>query len=116
MSWGAILGSIMLAVEDRLDTGIFVVGGIPPVEVPRSFDIALYAQRVKVPVLMVNGKEDTLVRFKTMQIPMYELLGTPGEHKQHKLYPGGHGVFGLFYQQIQKDVLDWLDRYLGPVE
>ena len=116
MSWGALLGPIMLAVEDRLDTGIFVVGGIPPFEMPRSFDTALYAQRVKVPVLMVNGKEDTLVRFKTMQIPMYELLGTPGEHKQHKLYPGGHGVFGLFYQQIQKDVLDWLGRYLGPVK
>jgi len=116
MSWGALLGPIMLAVEDRLYTGIFVVGGIPPVEMPRSFDTALYAQRVKVPVLMVNGREDALARLKTVQIPMYELLGTPDEHKEHKLYPGGHGVFGLFYKQIQKDVLDWLDRYLGPAE
>jgi dienelactone hydrolase len=116
MSWGALLGPIMLAVEDRLDTGIFVVGGIPPVEMPRSFDTALYAQRVKVPILMVNGREDALARLKTFQIPMYELLGTPDEHKVHKLYPGGHGVFGLFYQQIRGDVLDWLDRYLGEVE
>jgi dienelactone hydrolase len=116
MSWGASNGPIMLAVEDRLDTGILVVGGIPPVETPRSFDTALYAQRVTVPVLMVNGREDALARLKTTQIPMYELLGTPKEHKKHKLYPGGHGVFGLFYKQIRGDVLDWLDRYLGPVE
>ena len=116
MSWGATYGPIMLAVEDRLDAGVFVVGGIPPGEVPRSFDTALYAQRVKAPVLMVNGREDVLVPVKTSQIPMYELLGTDDKHKEHKLYPGGHGVFGLFYKQIQGDVIDWLDRYLGPVE
>jgi serine/threonine protein kinase/formylglycine-generating enzyme required for sulfatase activity/dienelactone hydrolase len=116
MSWGATLGPIMLAVEDRLATGIFFVGGIVPIDLPRSFDIALYAQRVKAPVLMVNGKEDVLLPLKTSQIPMYELLGTPKEHKKHKLYPGGHGMFGLFYEQICGDVLGWLDRYLGPVE
>jgi dienelactone hydrolase len=116
MSWGATLGPLMLAVEGRLDAGVFVVGGIPHSEVPRSFDTALYAQRVKAPVLMVNGREDVFLPVKTSQIPMYELLGTPDEHKQHKLYPGGHGVFGLFYKQIRGDVLDWLDRYLGPVE
>ena len=116
MSWGAMLGPVMLAVEDRLDTGIFVVGGLAPIDLPRSFDIALYAQRVKAPVLMVNGREDVFLPLKTSQEPMYEFLGTSDEHKQHKLYPGGHGVFGLFYKQIQGDVLNWLDRYLGDVE
>ena len=114
--WGAALGSFMLAVEDRLYTGIFAVGGIPPVEVPRSFDPALFAQRVKAPVLMVNGKEDSVFPLKSSQIPMYELLGTPVEDKEHELYPGGHGLFGLFGRQIRGDVLGWLDRYLGPVE
>jgi serine/threonine protein kinase/dienelactone hydrolase len=116
MSWGAMLGPIMLAVEDRFEAGIFVVGGLAPVEFPRSFDIALYAQRVKAPVLMVNGREDVLLPLRTSQMPMYELLGTPDEHKEHKQYPGGHGEFGLFYKQIRKDVLGWLDRYLGPVD
>jgi serine/threonine protein kinase/dienelactone hydrolase len=116
MSWGATLGPIMLAVEDRLDTGIFVVGGIPPIDLPRSFDIALYAQRVKAPVLMVNGREDAFLPLTTSQIPLFELLGTPDEHKEHEPYPGGHGMFGLFYEQIRGDVLAWLDRYLGPVE
>jgi dienelactone hydrolase len=116
MSWGAMLGPIMLSVEERFQAGIFVVGGFAPVEFPRSFDIALYAQKVKVPVLMVNGREDVLLPLRTSQIPMYELLGTPDEHKEHKLYPGGHGVFGLFYTQIRGDVLAWLDRYLGSVD
>ena len=116
MCWGATLGPIMLAVEDRLDTGIFVVGGLPPIDLPRSWDVALYAQRVKAPVLMVNGREDVLLPLNSTQIPLYELLGTAKEHKAHKLYPGGHGMYGLFYEQIRGDVLGWLDRYLGPVE
>jgi dienelactone hydrolase len=115
LSWGAILGPIMLAVEDRLKTGVFVVGGLAPGELPRSFDIALYAQRVKTPVLMVNGREDLGLPLKTSQVPLYELLGTPDEHKQHNVYPGGHAVYGLFLEQIEDDVGAWLDRYLGPV-
>jgi len=114
-SFGSLLGPIMLSVEDRIDTGIFVHGGVLPIDLPRSFDMALYARRVKVPVMMINGKEDVLAPLKTCQVPLYESLGTPAEHKEHKLYPGGHGAFGLFYDQIRGDVLDWLDRYLGPV-
>jgi serine/threonine protein kinase/dienelactone hydrolase len=110
-SWGAVLGPIMLAVEDRLDTGIFVLGGIPPDDWPRSVDMALFAQRVTAPVLMINGAEDAIMPLKTSQIPMYQLLGTDDQHKQHKLYPGGHGLYGLFSKQIIKDVLDWLDHY-----
>jgi dienelactone hydrolase len=115
MSWGAMLGPVMLAVEHRLDTGIFVLGGLAPIEFPRSFDIALYAQRVKSPILMVNGREDVLLPLRTSQLPMYELLGTADEHKRHKLYPGGHGMYGLFYEQIRGDVLGWLDNYLGSI-
>jgi dienelactone hydrolase len=113
-SIGALLGTVMLAVEDRIDTGIFVHGGIPPINFPRSFDVALYAQRIKVPILMLNGREDVLAPVNTCQIPMYRLLGTPEELKNRKLYDGGHGTFSLFYEQIRDDVLDWLDCYLGP--
>ncbi len=111
---GAMIGPIMLAVEDRIDTGVFLVGGVPGVEVPRCLDVALYAERVSVPVLMVNGREDFVVQ-KTDQI-LYERLGTPEEHKEYKLYPGGHGIYALYHRQIQADVLAWLDHYLGPAE
>jgi dienelactone hydrolase len=114
-SFGSLIGPIMLAVEDRIDTGIFVHGGLLSIELPRSFDMALYAQRVRVPVLMLNGAEDVIAPVKTSQLPMYELLKEANGDTDHKLYPGGHGQFTLFYEQIRSDVLDWLDRYLGPV-
>jgi len=115
LSWGALVGPIMLAVEDRLKTGVFVVGGFASIELPRSFDAVLYAQRVRAPILMINGREDFLLPLKTSQIPMYELLGTPDEHKEHKIYPGGHAVYSLFHAQIEKDLVTWFNRYLGPV-
>jgi cephalosporin-C deacetylase-like acetyl esterase len=115
-SGGAVLGPIMLAVDDRLDTGVFVVGGITPDDWPRSVDMALFAQRVTTPVLMVNGTEDAIAPLKTAAVPMFELLGTDDQHKEHRKYPGGHGLFALFSKQIRADVLDWLDHYLGPVE
>ena len=115
-SGGAVLGPIMLAVDDRLDTGVFVVGGITPNDWPRSVDMALYAERVTTPVLMINGTEDAAAPLKTSAEPMYKRLSTDDQHKKLKLYPGGHGLFGLFSKQIRADVLDWLDHYQGAVE
>jgi len=116
MSWGAKLGPAMLAVEERFKLGILVVGGFAPEQLPDAADPAIFAPRVKIPVLMVNGREDFVFPLETSQKPMYEFLGTPEEHKQHKIYPGGHGLLGLFSRQIKGDVLAWLDRYLGQVE
>jgi serine/threonine protein kinase/dienelactone hydrolase len=116
-SWGACLGPIMLAVEERFKAAVFAVGGFYVWgEMSPGADTVLFAPRVKSPVLMVNGKEDFFFPLRTSQIPMYELLGTTDEHKKHKVYPGGHGLFGLFYKQIRGDILAWLDRYLGSVE
>ena len=103
-------------MEDRLKLGILVVGGFPLEEIPNAVDTATFAPRVKVPVLMVNGKEDFIFPLETSQKPMYEFLGTPQAHKEHITYPGEHGLLGLFTRQIKGDVLAWLDRYLGPVK
>jgi len=116
MSGGAAFGPMALAVEDRFKAGVLVIGGFYVwMELPAAVDPLNHAPRVKTPVLMVNGKEDFFFPVETSQVPMFELLGTPGEDKEHELYPGGHGLLGLFSKQIRADVLDWLDRYLGPV-
>jgi formylglycine-generating enzyme required for sulfatase activity/dienelactone hydrolase len=116
MSGGAAFGPLALAVEDRLKTAVLVVGGFYVwVELPAAIDSINHAPRVKTPVLMVNGKEDFFFPVETSQVPMFELLGTPVDDREHRLYPGGHGLFGLFSKQIRGDVLGWLDRYLGPV-
>ena len=42
-----------------------------------------------------------------------EIIGTPAAHKKHVVLEGGHvaqDIRGMF-----REVLDWLDRYLGPV-
>jgi hypothetical protein len=65
---------------------------------------------------MVNGAEDVLVPVKTSQIPMYDILQRTSRSTERKQYPGGHGQFKLFYEQIRGDVVGWLDRYLGPVD
>jgi dipeptidyl aminopeptidase/acylaminoacyl peptidase len=105
-----------LAVEDRFKAAVLVSGGFPNWVALPAIDPINHAPRVRTPVLMVNGKEDSVFPYETSQRPMYELLGTNDEHKQHKLYPGGHGLGALFSKQIRGDVLGWLDRYLGPVD
>jgi dipeptidyl aminopeptidase/acylaminoacyl peptidase len=67
---------------------------------------------VRVPVLVVHGKDDFGVP-KAEQLRFVEILGTPAEHKKHVILPGGHvpqDIRGLF-----REVLDWLDKYLGAV-
>jgi len=112
---GSLLGQIILAVEGRIGTGIFVHGGLLPIDLPRSFDMALYAQRIHVPVLMVNGAEDALLPAKVSQEPTYRILKKAHPDSRYAVYPGGHGEFSLFFEQIREDVLGWLDRYMGPV-
>ena len=106
----------MLAVEDRIKLGIFVVGGFLSGKLPPAADPLNFAPRVKVPVLMINGEQDFGFPLETSQKPMFEFLGTPEEDKAHILYPGGHGLLTFCNRQIKGDVIGWLDRYLGPVD
>jgi cephalosporin-C deacetylase-like acetyl esterase len=114
-SVGGDLGPIILALEKRLKAGILTGSGFLPIEIIRDVpeaDQINFAPRVTVPVLMLNGRYDTLKPVMSAQIPMFRLLGTPNEHKRHILYETGH--FNPMNEQI-RDSLSWLDRYLGPV-
>ena len=46
--------------------------------------------------------------------PLLRFLGTPEKDKRHIIFEGGHAP--LRVQVLIKDILDWLDRYLGPVK
>jgi dipeptidyl aminopeptidase/acylaminoacyl peptidase len=119
MSAGATLGPFVLAVEDRFKAAVLISGGFLPrdlvAQIP-TLDPVNYAPRITTPVLMINGEIDFVFPLETSQRPMYEFLGTPEAHKKHKVYPGGHGLLGLFSNQIRDEVVEWLDCYLGPVE
>ena len=67
---------------------------------------------MRVPTLMVAGKQDFERPVETLQRPVFDLLGPPPDQKRLALIDGGH-IPRL--QDIIREILDWLDRYLGPV-
>ena len=112
MSWGGRLGSIIPAVEERLKTAITLAGGLRGIGRPEVNQIN-YVSRVKIPFLMLNGKYDSIFPYETSIKPMFDLLGTPDEHKELKLYQTDHIPPR---NELIKETLAWLDRYLGPVQ
>ncbi|MBP7053903.1 MAG: SUMF1/EgtB/PvdO family nonheme iron enzyme [Phycisphaerae bacterium] len=116
LSWGAEMGSVMIATESRLQTGIFLLGGIGACERHPASDPANFAPRVRIPILMLNGRDDAIFPLETAQKPLFDLLGTPTGHKQHLIFPGGHSIAWECREQYHKAIVDWLDQYLGKVE
>jgi pimeloyl-ACP methyl ester carboxylesterase len=112
MSWGGLLGAIIPAVEERLKASVLVGGGLRGRARP-EVDQINYVNRVKTPTLMINGKYDTLFPYETSIKPMFDLLGAPDEHKELKLYETDHIPPR---NEFIKEILAWLDRYLGPVK
>jgi dienelactone hydrolase len=112
LSWGASLGAILPAVEKRIKVNVLYVAGLNFQRALPEADQINYIGRVKQPTLILNGELDFFFPPETSQKPMFDLLGTPLEHKKRLVFPGGHSVPRT--EQI-KESLTWLDRYLGPV-
>ena len=113
LSWGAAMGPIMTAVEERFQTGVFHAGGLMFQPVLPEADPINFLPRVQIPVLMLNGRYDSFYPLETSQKPMFDLLGTPVALKHHEVFDVGHLVPRT---QLIKELLAWLDTYLGPVE
>jgi eukaryotic-like serine/threonine-protein kinase len=113
ISYGAQLAPIFLAVEPRFRTGVLMSGGFETWNLPPEVDPVNYAPHVHMPVLMVNGREDFDLPYATAQVPLFNMLGTAAADKRHRTFEGGH----IPAQQAGpiKAMLDWLDKYLGPV-
>jgi dienelactone hydrolase len=111
LSWGARLGNLFLAVEDRFRVAVLVSGGFPRFKEPLpEIDELNFAPRVTIPVLMINGRNDGIFEAKTAQRAMFELLGTPKEKKRHLLVDAEHTVPA---DVSIREIDAWLDRYLG---
>jgi eukaryotic-like serine/threonine-protein kinase len=112
LSMGAFFGPIPVALEPRIKVAVFLSGGLRYLAQP-EIQPANFAPQVKVPVLLVNGKDDFGVT-AAEQLRYYEILGTPPALKKHIILPGGHvpqDMRGVF-----REVLDWYDLHLGPVK
>ncbi len=113
-SYGAAMAPHLVAVEPRIRCLVMQSGGSFE-RVPAEVDSWNFAPRVKVPVLMVNGRDDFRFPLEISQRPMFRLLGTPEKDKRHVIIDGGHST-PVGRPDFMKEVLDWLDRYLGPVQ
>ena len=65
---------------------------------------------VKIPLLMLNGKNDTFYPIETSQKPMFNLLGTDAIDKKIIVYEGGHLVPRA---ELMREALFWWDKFLG---
>ncbi len=111
MSWGALMGSIIPAVETRPKTAILLAGGLYESGLPEANPIN-YVSRVTMPYLMMVGRYDTILDHESSAKPLFELIGTPEEHKVLKVYETDHIPPKSEYIA---EILAWLDLYLGPV-
>jgi hypothetical protein len=60
MSLSDTWGPVILALEPRIKTGIFISGGLAGNYPPPESDPFQFLPRVQIPILMINGKNDFL--------------------------------------------------------
>jgi dipeptidyl aminopeptidase/acylaminoacyl peptidase len=114
VSAGAVLAPPFLAIEQRFKAAVLQGGGLAIDKPLPEVDPFNFAPRVRVPVLMLNGRYDFLSPLDTSQRPLFRLLATPVKDKRHVLFECGAAGYPI--HDLMKEILDWLDRYLGPVE
>ncbi len=113
LSWGSAVAPIVLAVENRFKTAILESGGLEFQRALPEADQINFVGRVKIPVLMLNGRYDHFFPVESSQLPLFRLLGTPAKDKKHVIYESGHAPPR---KDFIRESLDWLDKYLGPVK
>jgi tRNA A-37 threonylcarbamoyl transferase component Bud32/predicted esterase len=111
-SLGAQYGPVFTAVDGRFGASVLLAGGLrdagPPEIAARHF-----APRSRTPTVMISGRDDFIRPQESSQRPLFRLLGVAESDKRHALLEGGH--IPSDRRAIVREVLDWLDRYLGPV-
>jgi predicted esterase len=113
-SFGAGAAPVLWAMESRIKAAVLTSGGFWFQRGLPEVDGTNFVTRVKIPVLMLNGRYDSNFPVESAQLPLFRRLGTPDKDKRHVIYEGGHGT--LPHGEEVRETLDWLDKYLGPVQ
>jgi eukaryotic-like serine/threonine-protein kinase len=101
------------AVEKRLKLSVLVGSGFYFTKAFPEVDQINFVPRVTAPVLVVNGQSDFYCPVETRLEPFYRLFGTPENDRRLVITESGHSPPR---NELIKETLKWLDRYLGPVE
>lgn len=113
-SMGAMFGPF-LALEGRIKTAVLADGAFPDNRSRPEADPIHFALRVKIPVLMINGRYDFVFPLDKVQKPMFRWFGTPEKDKRHVVLDTTHYAL-VARNEVVREVLGWLDKYLGPVQ
>ncbi len=111
VSLGAWSAPVLTTVDGRFKTAVLQAGGLPLWAMPSEVDPLNYASHVRIPVLMINGRQDFFFPLQTSQVPLFRLLGAAGADKRHVLIESGHAVPK---NPRINEIVSWLDQYLGP--
>jgi len=111
ISMSAALGVNFTAVEDRFKAVIFLDGGFFGETPVPGADQADFAPRVKAPTLLITGKFDWIFLGKDS---LMKLLGAPQADKKAVQFETAHDV-GEQRADLVREVVAWLDKYLGRV-
>jgi serine/threonine protein kinase/formylglycine-generating enzyme required for sulfatase activity/dienelactone hydrolase len=116
-SWGIFAGTILPAIEERLAVNVICLAGMGLSFSPETKRAELnpinFVGRVTMPTILLNGRHDAFYPLETSAKPLYFLMGTPEGKKHHKIYELDHAIQK---NVIVRDVLWFLDEYLGPVK
>jgi dienelactone hydrolase/plasmid stabilization system protein ParE len=111
-SWGGRLGGVMVAIEPRFRTAILNVAGLSMGRMRPEEDPVNFLPRIRIPVLMLSGRFDSVFPVELSQKPFLRLLGSPAGTKKQIMFDGGHFLPRTIWVA---ESLTWLDQYLGPV-
>ena len=116
LSGGGAYGVVFAALDERFKAAILMSGGLfpgfyDPAVYAAERDLIYFAPRLRIPVLMQNGKYDYMLPWESTIKALFDLLGTPVQDKRLVSYESGHSIW--FLNEYRKDIFDFLDGYLG---
>jgi len=112
-SLGGTYAPVFTAVEKRFAASVLISGGTW-YAVPEEHRPVNFAPYVTVPTLMVGGKNDPQAPVETYQRPILEMFGTPPEDRKLYVFDGAHAPTD--WNATAREIVAWLDRYLGPIQ
>jgi pimeloyl-ACP methyl ester carboxylesterase len=113
-SLGSFWGPIFTQVDHRFKTSVLVAGGLSPNIPLPEVDSVNYLPRNHTPILLIAGRTDYICPVETHQKSVIRLSAAKPEDKRHVILNSGHSPSP--FSEVIKEVVPWLDRYLGPVQ
>ena len=110
-SWGAVLGPVLLAVDNRCRAAVLMGGGLTQTETYSVMEQSNFCPHVDCPILMINGRHDAGFP-PAAQRAMFQLFPKEEGH-DWKILEASH-----FPNPVdrEKHARQWFDKHLGPVQ